>query len=423
MNKPYIKYSVLASVTLLISLLLNACGTNRLSNLELTDEEKFWAFYRLSDSLYVEFMADTGSTKEYPVDIYYRENDQLLRVLRSPWYTRVSFNEDSLGKVVSRTVNAEFLKKLLTTDGVLFVKHKGRLPTVWRIEHGRSLRNKSYFRWFLSKAVDASFSTRQDSMTKAIVKRISPAASAIRTACQFYRKDKRGYYFRDYCDLNSVLRFRVRVHFSHPIRGDNRYFKYKSSINSIDVLLDLEELYNLIRRVDVVYYEYIPWSPSLPDELRIEYNGIPSEWDHKAWAKADSSLLLRFLYNNWRVYTDSTSWSVSGRSTLFRFRITHYTDSDMSWRTEFSIPITWGWEEDFLINLSRDPYPGEPMTEIEMMMPSMEEQINGLRWRLRNSWEWNELDSQTVEVLLPYGWIERALKALSVKKIEYIGEY
>jgi len=383
------------------------CTSISLVDAGTTEEERFWAFYKLSDSLYLEYISNNNDKWNYPVDIYLDNTNGLKSLLGIPWYQKLPLREDSLGTITSATVSTTQLGGLLKSDNILFIKHRDHVPQSWSMCF--FIESKYYMQWFAAKCISNFFDYRKSGDKLSGFEKRNPIFLILQDATSFRRPHDRniGQYVTVYRDLNSPIQLRVRIYFTHPVFEDDLRFGEKSSRNSIDGIIGIKELYELVRRIDVACFAYIPWASDLPQELRTEFNGFPEYWDRVAWAKADTSLLNRLLYYNYVSFnSEQQTWPAGSMSSdRHPVRITHCDSPD--WRRLLVRD---------LLSPTR-PYPRG------LVIPDIPEanRIEDYVSYRRLDGHWYETDSSKVIIHMKYREIERALFSDCVKKVESMG--
>lgn len=403
------------------------------------EEIDFWAIYKFSDQLYLEFTAD-DPPEEYAVDIYFPDDVSLRKLIDYPWYKRIPVCEDSLGRLVSLTIDHATLSSLLGSDDVWLVKLRNTIPGMWVRGHKKRV-TPDYTRWINSKIGIYYFHDRNARDRLSLDEMNDPLHSIMRHSMRYLGPGTRSgdIVYHD-VPIDAPLRFRIRTFFTHRITKDDSLFQYRSGLNSIDKILDLDEFVQLAQRVDVACFFYILWSTDLPAHLQVEYNGVPEYWDQEDWRKVDRVLLERMLYHNY-LQNDSTKSSVvftGGRR--FPVRLKHYLDSD-PWldgyrdrhirpRTKEIMKYTGydqydHWITSIVGSMIREIEPSSLGMDIDPAYPFRPDPIVTIPpaiKRCKKDYGWTEIDSSTVEVRLTYKEISRMIASPALISIEYIGE-
>ncbi|MFH0754576.1 MAG: hypothetical protein V2A70_08425, partial [Candidatus Omnitrophota bacterium] len=93
-------------------------------------------------------------------------------------------------------------------------------------------------------------------------------------------------------------RFRTRLTFSWPIFQSD--FSFSDSIHVISpnqgvLWVDFHTLYEYCRKIDLRYFEFVPFDESMPEWLRVPFQGIPASYPEE-WSKCDNKVLETIFY-------------------------------------------------------------------------------------------------------------------------------
>jgi hypothetical protein len=377
-------------------------------------EVEFWAFWKLSDKLFLEF-TDVQAPDSFEVEVFFAENAPLRNLLDIPWYRPLPIHRDSLGGSVYISVDSTALARLLGRDDILFMKKPRAMPWNWLNPILKPLWDiPRYVKWIVAKsAIDFWESKEQNcNISKPLFVNHNPLVLLLRNSLSYLAPRKKNapneLYPHEVALEDAPFRYRVRVYFTRRVTADDTLAAWKSGVNSIDKVLDLPEMIKLARSVDVACIAYLPWSADLPRYLKVEYKGIPEFWNRENWEKVDLQLRERILYHNHLVFDENTERWINPVYLFIPVRIIHdvrlHGESLVKRLAKYAVP--------------KQPYDDNADGFVFLMEDPVKAKIK----TFQTSRYWSEVDSVTLDANLTREELDGIVAAGAVKRIMLRGD-